>query len=92
MLAACGGLYGGWSLHNLVTRAAAVLGPDGAHDPPLHRGDIKLFGSVIAQLAQRPAAIGASACPAGRFGDNVLAGQMSRQRVNRPGPVGLWRN
>src|SRR3546814_9618761 len=60
-LAACYGLHRRRCLDNPVAGAAAILGPHGADDAPLDRGDVELLVAVIAQRTQRAAAIGTGA-------------------------------
>src|SRR3546814_1767631 len=54
-LAACNGLRRRRRLDDLVAGAAAILGPHGADDAPLDRGDVELLVAVVAKRAQRAA-------------------------------------
>src|SRR3546814_19501349 len=55
-LAACNGLRRRRSLADLVAGAEAILGPHGADDEPLDRGDVELLVAVVAKRAQHAAA------------------------------------
>src|SRR3546814_18211029 len=48
-------------LDDPVAGAAAILGPHGADDAPLNRGNVELLVAVLPERAQRAAAIGTGA-------------------------------
>ena len=83
--------YGCGCLHDLPAGAAAILGADGADDPPLDRHGVEHLVAVLAQGAQGAAAIWARAVAMLRLDPLLLTRQMGRERPNRCWPIGLGR-
>ena len=76
-------------LHNLLARAAGVVGTHGANDPPLHRRNIEHLVTGLSQRTQHAAAIGTGAVARLRFDPAFDAWQMVRQAAYRCGANGL---
>src|SRR3546814_5573743 len=87
-LAACNGLRRRRRLDDLVAGAAAILGPHGADDAPLDRGDVELLVAVVAKRAQRAAAIGTGATAGLGLDPPFSAQPMIGQGAHRRYPPG----
>lgn len=79
-LAACNGLCRGGCLDDLVTGAAAILGPHGADDAPLDRGNIELLIAVVSQRTQRAARPQPAGC--GPMSSMIAAPVPPRRRLS----------
>src|SRR3546814_19822421 len=87
-LAAGYGLHRRRCLDNPVAGAASILGPHGADDAPLDRGDVELLVAVIAQRTQRAAAIGTGATAGLGLDPPFSAQPMIGQGAHRRYPPG----
>lgn len=76
-------LYRGGRLHDLLAGAAAILGPDGPNDTPLHWNGIEHLIAVLPQRPQRPAAVRTGATALLGLDPLLLTRQMGGQRPNR---------
>jgi len=76
-------------LHNLLARAAGVVGTHGANDAPLHRRYVEHLVAGLCKRTQRAAAIGTGAVARLRFDPAFDAWQMVRQAAYRCGANGL---
>lgn len=86
-LAARDRLYGRCCLHDLLSGAAAILGPDGADDPPLDRHGVEHLVAVLTHRAQGAATIGARAVAMLGLDPLFFTRQMVRERANRCGTI-----
>src|SRR3546814_1183915 len=88
LLAACYGLHRRRGLDDPVAGAAAILGPHGADDAPLDRGNVELLVTVVTKRAQCAAAIGTGAAAGLGLDPPFGARQMVGQRAHRRYPFG----
>jgi hypothetical protein len=79
--------YGCGCPHDLLAGAAAVLGSNGADDPPLDRHRVEHLVAVLTQRAQRTAAIGTGAVAMFGLDPLFFARQMVRERENGCPPI-----
>src|SRR3546814_8935498 len=70
-------------LDDPVAGAAAILGPHGADDAPLNRGNVELLVAVLPERAQRAAAIGTGAGTGLGLDAPFGARQMIGQQIGR---------
>src|SRR3546814_3570648 len=87
-LAACYGLHRRRCLDDPVAGAAAILGPHGADDAPLDRGNVELLVTVVTKRAQCAAAIGTGAAAGLGLDPPLGARQMVGQCAHRRYPFG----
>ncbi len=80
-------LYWCGRLHDLLAGPAAILGPDGSNDAPLHRHGIEHLVAILSQRPQCAATVGTAAVALLGLDPLFLARQMSGQRANRRWPI-----